>query len=67
MCCSVLQCVAVCCRMLQIVAEFFRLLQCVAVCCKCVATGYNVLQRVAKRIPVREEPANPARTTICTK
>ena len=39
-CCSVLQCVAVCCSVLQCVAVYCSVLQCVAVCCRvlqCVA------------------------------
>jgi len=46
-CCSVLQRGAVCCSVLQCVAVCWSVLQCVAVCCsvlQCVAVSYNVLQ-----------------------
>ena len=57
-CCSVLQCVAVCCSYLTIKAEVSHafgfchgyVLQCVAVCCsvlQCVVACCSVLQRVA--------------------
>jgi len=66
-CCSVLQCVAVCCRvlhdaLLRVCSKKWRLLQCVAVCCsvlflccsglQCVAVYCNVLQCVAVRCSV---------------
>ena len=49
-CCRVLQCVAVCCRVLQSVAECCRVLQSVAACysvSQCIAVCYIVLQCVA--------------------
>ena len=48
MCCSVLQCVAVCCSvLLESVQGDLRRIQCVAVCCsvlQCVAVCCSVLQ-----------------------
>jgi len=53
-CCSVLQCVAVCCRFATLMSHRFAtlisLLQCVAVCCsvlQCVAVCCSALQCVA--------------------
>jgi len=49
-CCSVLQCIAVCCIALQGVAVRCSVLQCVAVCCsvlQCVAARCSALQCVA--------------------
>jgi len=54
-CCNVLQYVAVCCSVLQCVAVCCSVLQCVAVCCsvlQCVAVCFSVLQCVAAGLPL---------------
>ena len=46
----VLQCVAVCCSILQYFAVFYSVLQCVAVCCRvlqCFTVRCSVLQCIA--------------------